>query len=44
MRDFALLLQTIVTGAEDETLGFWDVFPSSKSKLRKMSLIDDIDC
>ena len=24
--------QTIVTGAGDETLRFWNVFPSSKSK------------
>lgn len=28
-----LLLQTIVTGAGDETLRFWNVFPSPKSQV-----------
>jgi len=30
---------TIVTGAGDETLRFWNVFPSSKNKLNPGSLL-----
>jgi len=31
---FLYLLQTIVTGAGDETLRFWNVFPSPKSQVK----------
>ncbi|XP_022631623.1 protein FIZZY-RELATED 1 isoform X2 [Vigna radiata var. radiata] len=33
--------QTIVTGAGDETLRFWNVFPSRKSQMQEFSLMQD---
>ena len=39
--DFDLLFQTIVTGAGDETLRFWNVFPSPKSQVIIHSKIEN---
>jgi cell division cycle 20-like protein 1 (cofactor of APC complex) len=32
--------ETIVTGAGDETLRFWKVFPAKKTSMREISAID----